>query len=87
MDHLISYQLVNTGGQLHFLFNALEKRTQLLNDFSLSGDGTITRNPTLKNLDKGYEFMARYGKQVSAKQIIVPCYYRNYICFAKIEFN
>jgi hypothetical protein len=87
-DHLVSYSLLNTGGQLHFIFNVQEKRVLLLNDFSVSGDGAISRNPTLKNLDKGYEFMARYGKQVSAKQAIVPCFARNnFICFAKIEFN
>ncbi|HEY6506117.1 MAG TPA: hypothetical protein VIZ28_19210 [Chitinophagaceae bacterium] len=86
-DDLISYQVVNTGGQVHILFNSMEKRVQLLNDFTITPDGNITRNPTLKNLDKGYEFMPKYGKQVSARQIIVPCLYRNYICFAKIEYN
>ncbi len=86
-DDRISYQVVNTGGQLHFLFNMQERRNILLNDYSLSPDGQINRNPTLKNLDKGHEFMPKYGKQVSANQVIVPCFYRNYICFAKIEFN
>jgi hypothetical protein len=86
-DNLVSYQLMNTGGQLHFIFNVQEKRVLLLNDFSVSGDGDISRNPTLKNLDKGYEFMARYGKQVSSKQMLIPCFNRNYICFAKIDFN
>jgi hypothetical protein len=86
-DDLISYQLMNTGGQLHFLFNVEERRINLLNDYALTADGTISRNPTLKNLDRGYEFMAKYGKQVSAHQMIVPCVYRNNICFAKIEFN
>ena len=86
-DDLISYQIMNTGGQLHVLFNNLEKRIQLLNDFSITPDGKINRSPTLKNLDKGYEFMPKYAKQVSARQIIVPCLYRNYICFAKIEYN
>ncbi|MEI6946203.1 hypothetical protein V9K67_03305 [Paraflavisolibacter sp. H34] len=83
----ISYQIVNTGGQIHFIFNLEDKRTLLLNDYVLSPDGQINRNPTLKNLDKGYEFLTKYGKQVSSKQIIIPCYYRNYICFAKIDFN
>lgn len=83
----ISYQIMNTGGQLHFLFNLQERRTSLLNDYSLTPDGQINRNPTLKNLDKGHEFMPKYGKQVSANQIIIPCFYRNYICFAKIDFN
>jgi hypothetical protein len=87
-DHLVSYQMLNTGGQLHFIFNVQEKRVLLLNDFSVTGDGSVGRNPTLKNLDKGYEFMARYGKQVSTKQAIIPCFARNnFICFAKIEFN
>jgi hypothetical protein len=86
-DDLISYQIVNTGGQLHILFNNMERRTLLLNDFSITPDGKINRSPTLKNLDKGYEFMPKYAKQVGARQIIVPCLYRNYICFAKIEYN
>ena len=86
-DDRISYQVMNTGGQLHFLFNLQERKNLLLNDYSLSPDGQINRNPTLKNLDMGHEFMPKYGKQVSANQIIVPCYYRNYICFAKIDFN
>jgi hypothetical protein len=86
-DDLLSYQLMITGGQLHFLFNNQEKRVQLLNDYSIPPDGKINRNPTLKNLDKGYEFMPRYGKQVSARQVIIPCIYRNFICFAKIDYN
>ena len=86
-DDLISYQLMNTGGQLHFLFNMEERRINLLNDYTVAPGGEINRNPTLKNLDKGFEFMAKYGKQVSARQMIIPCLYRNSICFAKIEFN
>ena len=86
-DDRISYQVMNTGGQLHFLFNLQERRNLLLNDFVLSPDGQINHNPTLKNLDKGQEFMPKYGKQVSARQFIVPCFIRNYICFAKIDFN
>ena len=86
-DDRISYNVMNTGGQLHFLFNLQEKRTLLLNDFSLGPDGQVNRNPTLKGLDKGHEFLPKYGKQISARQFIVPCFYRNnYICFAKIDF-
>jgi hypothetical protein len=83
----ISYQAVNTGGQIHFVFNEEEKRAMLLSDYVLSPDGQISRNPTLKNLERGYEFLSKFGKQVSSRQLILPCYYRNYICFAKIEFN
>ncbi|MDB5195698.1 MAG: hypothetical protein JWP88_68 [Flaviaesturariibacter sp.] len=86
-DDELSYQVINTGGQLHFLFNMDERKTRLLNDFVLSPDGQLNRNPTLKNLDRDYEFLPKFGKQVSGRQMIVPCYYRNYICFAKVEFN
>ncbi len=85
-DNLLSYQIMNAGGELHFLFNELQRRTQLISDQSIDADGKLIRNPTLKSLDRGYEFMPRFAKQVSAKQIIVPCIYRNYICFAKIDY-
>lgn len=86
-DDFVSYQLMNTGDQLHFLFNLQERRNSLLTDYSVSPAGELTRNPTLKNLDKGYEFMPKYGKQVSARQMIIPCMYRSYICFAKVDFG
>lgn len=86
-DNFLSYQIMNAGGELHFLFNELERRNQLISDQSITPDGKLTRNPTLKSLDKGYQFMPRFAKQVSAKQIIVPCMYRNYICFAKIDYE
>ena len=85
-DNLISHHIMNTGGELHFLYNQYERRTLLLSDQSISPDGKLTRYPTLRNLDKGYDFMPRYGKQVSSNQIVMPCLYRNYLCFAKIDF-
>jgi hypothetical protein len=84
-DAFIGYSVLNTGDQLHFLFNQQERRMQLLTDQSLSPSGQVTRNPTLKNLDQGYDFMARYGKQIGSRQIIFPCMYRNYLCFARLD--
>lgn len=84
-DAFIGYSLLNTGDQLHFLFNQQERRAQLLTDQSISPTGKVTRNPTLKNLDRGYEFMARYGKQTGLRQIIFPCLYRNYLSFARLD--
>jgi hypothetical protein len=85
-DNNISFSVMNTGGDVHFLFNQVERRTSMLSDQSIGPDGKISRNPTLRNLDKGYEFMPRLGKQVSSRQMIVPCLYRNYLCFSKIDF-
>jgi hypothetical protein len=83
---MISHYLLNTGGELHFLFNQYERRTLLLSDQSIGPDGKITRHPTLKNLDRGFEFMPRFGKQIGARSIVMPCQYRNYLTFAKIDF-
>jgi hypothetical protein len=85
-DALVSHSLMNTGGELHFLFNLYERRTLLLNDHSIDAEGKITRHPTLRNLERGVEFMPRLGKQISAGSTIVPCQYRNYLTFAKIDF-
>src|SRR6266700_2409336 len=85
-DALISHQIMNTGGELHFLFNAYERRTMLLNDQSIDASGKVNRHPTLKNLDRGIDFMPRLGKQVSAYSMIMPCQYRNYLTFAKLDF-
>lgn len=85
-DSYISYQLFNTGNELRFLFNQREKRELLLNSATIDGDGKLKRQPTLKNLSRDYDFMPKFGKQVGLRQIILPCLYKNYICFAKLEF-
>jgi len=85
-DNFIGFGLLNSGDQLHFVFNVLEKRNMILTDQSISPVGQIDRNPTFKNLDRGYDFMARHIKQVGARQAIIPCQYRGYTCFAKLEF-
>ncbi len=82
----LSYAIMNSGNALHILYNSFEKRGKILNDNLVLGDGEIKRNPTIKNLDKGYEFLPRQAKQVSAREMIIPCLYRNYVCFAKVEY-
>jgi hypothetical protein len=85
-QNFISYQTFLIGGQMLFFFNKNDQNNWLINVHSISADGQVARLPTLKNLDKGYDFLLRLGKQVNNKTIIVPCKYRNYICFAKIEY-
>jgi hypothetical protein len=85
-DALISYGTFNAGNQIKYLFNVLEKNKWILNEQSLTPNGQIIRSSTLKNLDKGYEFMPRHAKQVGAYQFIIPCMYRSYLCFAKIDY-
>ena len=81
----LSYAAFSTGGDVHFVFNA-DKRNKLLIDNVIDTNGSLTRNPSLKGNEKGYEFMVRLAKQTGARHIIVPCRYHQWICFAKIEF-
>lgn len=86
-DDFIGYVTMNTGSEVHFLYNETERKNVLLSDQKITPAGKVERTPTLRNLDRGYEFMPRLGKQVAAKQMIIPCTYRNYICFAKVDFQ
>lgn len=85
-DNFLSYFIMLTGGKLHFLYNELDRHFELLKDQIMSPDGSVVREPPFRSLDKGYEFMPKYAKQVSSYQMLVPCTFRNYICFSKIEF-
>ena len=85
-DILLSYLLFNTGTEIRFLFNQLERREQILNSVTLNAEGRMKRDPTLKGLDRNYEFMPRYGKQTGPRELVIPCMNRNYICFAKLDF-
>ncbi|GAA4303219.1 hypothetical protein GCM10023143_06410 [Compostibacter hankyongensis] len=82
----LSYELVNIGSELHFIYNELYRRSWLLTDVAITPEGKLRRMPTLRNLDKGYDWMPRYGKQIGSREVVIPCIYRNYISFAKIDF-
>ena len=83
-DNYLSFNTFNTGAELHFLFNDISKKDKLLSENIISPDGNARRNPTLKTYERDYEFMPRFAKQISARQVIIPCSYRGQICFAKV---
>lgn len=85
-DNYIGYGVLNSGGDIRFLFNIKDKRGNMLTDQLLNPAGEIDRNPAIKNPERGYDFMPRHAKQIGAKQVIVPCMYRGLTCFAKIEY-
>src|SRR5882757_239695 len=68
-DNFLSFSTITSGGEIHFLFND-DRKNQIIADHSISSTGEIKRNPTVKSQEKGYEFMPRLSKQISAKQII-----------------
>jgi hypothetical protein len=85
-DHFLSYSTINMGAELHYLFLQKDNNREVISDQALQPNGEITRYPTIKGGEAGYDFMPRLAKQVGARQIIVPCLHRGIICFAKIDF-
>ena len=83
-DNFLSYSTVVSGGEIHFLYN-LDKKNQVIADESISPGGMNKRNATLKSMEKGYQFMPKLSKQVGASQLLIPCQYRGFICFAKVD--
>ncbi len=84
-ENFMSFSTLASGNEIHFLFNS-DRKYQIISDQAIDADGTITRYPTLKSPQRGYEFMPGLSKQVGARQLIIPCAYRNNICFAKVDF-
>jgi hypothetical protein len=72
---------------LHFLYNEWNRRTPILTDDAVTPDGQLNRQEPLHNLDRGYEFMIRLGKQISSSEMLVPCIYRNSLAFALIDYS
>ncbi len=85
-ENFIGFSMLNAGDQLNFIFNMQEKNQNVLTNQAIAPDGRINRNPSFKNVDRGHEFMPRLAKQVGLRQIIVPCMFRGYTCFAKIDY-
>lgn len=85
-DNFLSFGIMNTGGQIHFIYAEKDNNRQVLSNQGLFPDGEIKRYPTLKSREKGFDFMPRFAKQVEYNVMIVPCVYRGNIAFAKVVF-
>ena len=86
-DRMLSFQTLNNGRDILFLYNEWSRRTPILTAQSLSHEGRIARQLPLRNMNSGYEFIIRDAKQVGSKELLVPVIYRNVIGFARIDFT
>lgn len=81
-----SYALINTGGALGFLFNDFNASHSKIQLASLDASGKISVSPLTGYGNEDPDWLPKSGKQVSAKEFVVPCLKRNQICFAKVVF-
>jgi hypothetical protein len=80
-----SYILINTGGGLGFLYNDFDQKNSRIQIAIIDPDGKVATRafaPEGKNVP---DWMPRSGKQVSAREVVLPCLSRKQICFAKVS--
>ncbi len=85
-DNFISYAILNSGREVHFLFIEKDNKKDIISNNSIFSTGELKRYPTLKSNENGYEFMQKLGKQVGIDQMLIPYVYFGNIGFAKIDF-
>jgi hypothetical protein len=82
----LSYFMMNDGSTIHFLFDEDVKHKQLTYEQTIEPGGKLSDKLLLRGLNFNYSLMPSFATQVSSYEIIVPCTFRNYFCFAKIAY-
>ncbi|HEY2725916.1 MAG TPA: hypothetical protein VGI61_01980, partial [Parafilimonas sp.] len=84
--NFIGYGTYQTSDEVNFLFNEASKKSTAMQSLKVNASGEVVLNPTLKKMDRNFSCMPRFAKQVSGNEVLIPCLYKNNLCFAKIEF-
>lgn len=83
---LSSYAMINTGGALGFLFNDFSQSISKIQLASVDAEGRVNVKPLIRINNSTPDFVARAGKQISSREVVIPCLRKRQICFAKIVF-
>lgn len=83
-DGSISYQVVPSYNNMHYLLNNSGKVSELEN-IIVYNNGKISKAHSIQAQNKHIDFMPRYGKQISPSEIIIPYSFKNNIGFAKMS--
>lgn len=81
-----SYALLNTGGSLGFLYNNFNGRRSEIQLATIDPGGQVKMRSMSPSGNDSPDWLPRAGKQVSSRELIIPCLRKKQICFAKIIF-
>jgi hypothetical protein len=81
-----SYSFINTGGSLGFLYNNYDSRRSRITLAVVDAEGRIDTHALDAGAAQDPDWIPRAGRQVSARELVVPCMRRRQICFAKVVF-
>jgi hypothetical protein len=80
-----SYAFLNTGNSLGFLFNNFDRQRSSIGLVQLNDAGNQTPRSFGGDADMP-DWVPRSAKQISARELVVPCLMRKKVCFAKVQF-
>lgn len=81
-----SYALLNTGGTLGFLYNDYNTNQSRIQLATIDGAGQVNMRSMAAEGNAAPDWLPRSGKQVAAREMVIPCFRKRQICFAKIVF-
>ena len=81
-----SFGLINTGGSLGFLFNDFNSQASRIQLATVDGVGKVDMRSLAAGTPSDPDWLPRSGKQISLREVVVPCLRRRQISFAKIVF-
>ena len=89
----IGYITCRTNTELYYLFNENIKKRVFITAQSINQKGEINdpenlrEDKMIRGVKIEYTALPRLGKQISEKEVVMPCVVGHYICFVKVELN
>lgn len=81
-----SYGFFNTGGSLGFLYNDYARNRSSIQLATIDGNGKLSTGSMAVGSVDDPDWIPRAGKQVAAREWVVPCLRKKQVCFAKIIY-
>jgi hypothetical protein len=81
-----SYALLNTGGTLAFLYNDFDPHHSRMQLATLTAEGKTDIHGLAAEGHDYPDWLPRSAKQVAGRVLVVPCFHKKQICFARVTF-
>ena len=81
-----SYALLNSGGTIALLFNDFNIAHSQIQLATLDANGATDIHSFSAEGNDYPDWLPKAGKQVGARVLVVPCFHKHQICFARVTF-
>jgi len=81
-----SYALLNSGGTLAFLFNDFNIAHSRIQLATMDATGATDIHSFSPEGNDYPDWLPKSGKQVASRVLVVPCFHKKQICFARVMF-